>query len=109
MPNQKEPSGAEKMFGDFAPSLVHFTDGVLFGEAWERTEELSARDRSLITVASLLTSGSAEQLNFHLNYAKQNGVTEQELIEAITHLAFYAGWPKAMSAMAVAKRVFRGE
>jgi 4-carboxymuconolactone decarboxylase len=109
MPNQKEPSGAEKMFGDFAPALVHFTDDVLFGEAWERTEELSARDRSLITVASLLTSGSAEQLNFHLDYAKQNGATEQELIEAITHLAFYAGWPKAMSAMAVAKRVFRGE
>ena len=109
MPNQKEPSGAEKMFGDFAPALVHFTDDVLFGEAWERTEELSARDRSLITIASLLTSGSAEQLNFHLDYAKQNGATEQELIEAITHLAFYAGWPKAMSAMAVAKRVFRGE
>jgi 4-carboxymuconolactone decarboxylase len=109
MPHQKEPSGAEKMFGDFAPALVHFTDDVLFGEAWERTEELSARDRSLITIASLLTSGSAEQLNFHLDYAKQNGATEQELIEAITHLAFYAGWPKAMSAMAVAKRVFRGE
>lgn len=109
MPDQNEPSGAEKTFGDFAPALVHFTDDVLFGEAWERTEELSARDRSLITVASLLTSGSAEQLNFHLPYAKQNGATEQELIEAITHLAFYAGWPKAMSAMAVAKRVFGGQ
>jgi 4-carboxymuconolactone decarboxylase len=96
------------MFGDFAPALVHFTDDVLFGEAWPRPE-LSRRDRSLVTVASLLTSGSTEQLVFHLGLARDNGATEQELIEAITHLAFYAGWPKAMSAMAVAKRVFRGE
>ncbi|MBU2661935.1 carboxymuconolactone decarboxylase family protein [Actinoplanes bogorensis] len=103
--SQKEPSGAEKMFGDFAPALVHYTDDVLFGEIWER-KELAARDRSLVTVAALLTSGSTEQLVFHLAYAKQNGVTETELIEAITHLAFYSGWPKAMSAMAVAKQVF---
>jgi 4-carboxymuconolactone decarboxylase len=105
---KNEPSGAQKMFGDFAPSLVHFTDDILFGEAWARSEELSPRDRSLITVSSLLTSGSAEQLVFHLDLARQNGLSEEELIEAITHLAFYAGWPKAMAAMAVAKRVFRG-
>jgi 4-carboxymuconolactone decarboxylase len=104
-----EPSGAEKMFGDFAPALVHFTDDVLFGEVWARTGELSARDRSLVTVASLVTSGSPDQLVFHLDLAKRNGATEQELIEAITHLAFYAGWPKAMSAMGVAKQVFGGE
>ena len=107
--SDNEPSGAHKMFGDFAPSLVHLTDDVLFGEVWARTEELSARDRSLVTVASLLTSGSAEQLVYHLGLARDNGASEQELIEAITHLAFYAGWPKAMSAMAVAKRVFRGD
>jgi len=104
--NAKEPSGAEKMFGDFAPALVHFTDDVLFGEAWKRPQ-LSPRDRSLITVAALTAGGNSEQLTFHLQYAKDNGATEQELIEAITHLAFYAGWPKAMSAMAVAKQVFR--
>lgn len=103
--SDKEPSGAEKMFGDFAPGLVHFTDDVLFGEAWQRPQ-LSPRDRSLITVAALTAGGSAEQLTFHLRYAKDNGVTEDELIEAITHLAFYAGWPKAFSAMAVAKQVF---
>jgi 4-carboxymuconolactone decarboxylase len=85
---------------------VGFTDDVLFGQVWERTE-LSPRDRSLVTVTSLVTSGSTEQLVFHLGLAKRNGVTEQELIEAITHLAFYAGWPKAMSAMTVAKKVFR--
>ena len=101
-----EPSGAEKMFGDFAPGLVHFTDKVLFGEAWKRPQ-LSPRDRSLITVAALTAGGNAEQLTFHLRYAKDNGVTEEELIEAITQLAFYAGWPKAMSAMAVARQVFR--
>ena len=107
MADEKEPSGAEKMFGDFAPGLVHVTDDVLFGEVWERPQ-LSPRDRSLITVAALLTGGNAEQLTFHLQYAKDNGATEEELTEVITHLAFYAGWPKAFSAMAVAKQVFRG-
>ena len=101
----KEPSGAERMFGDFAPALVHFTDDVLFGEAWTRPR-LTPKERSLITVAALTTGGNTEQLIFHLGLAKQNGATEEELIEAITHLAFYAGWPKAFSAMAVAKQVF---
>ncbi|MFU8854354.1 carboxymuconolactone decarboxylase family protein [Micromonospora sp. SL1-18] len=105
MPDDTVPTGAQRMFGDFAPALVHYTDQLLFGEVWERLE-LAARDRSLITVAALLTAGNTEQLAFHLDYAKRNGVTETELIEAITHLAFYAGWPKAMSAMAVAKQVF---
>lgn len=108
MADEKEPSSDQKMFGDFAPALVHYTDDVLFADAWERPE-LSKRDRSLITVASLLTGGSTEQLVFHLADAKRNGVTETELIEAITHLAFYAGWPKAMSAMSVAKQVFSTE
>src|SRR3954465_8035091 len=105
MADEKEPSGAEKMFGDFAPGLVHFTDDVLFGEVWKRPQ-LSPRDRSLITVAALLAGGNAEQLTFHLQYAKDNGATEDELTEVITHLAFYAGWPKAFSAMTVAKQVF---
>jgi 4-carboxymuconolactone decarboxylase len=100
-----EPSAAAKMLGDIAPGLVHFTDDVLFGEVWKRPE-LTPRDRSLITVAALTTGGNAEQLTFHLRYAKDNGLTEEELVEAITHLAFYAGWPKAMSAMGVAKQVF---
>ena len=85
--------------------MVELTDGVLFGDVWKRTD-LSPRDRSLITVASLLTSGSFEQLPNHLRLARQNGLTETELKEAIIHLAFYAGWPKAMSAIQVAKAVF---
>ncbi|MER7795587.1 carboxymuconolactone decarboxylase family protein [Streptomyces sp. NPDC097640] len=102
-----QPSGAAKMFGGFAPQLVRLTDDVLFGEVWERPD-LAARDRSLITVASLVTSGSAGQLRHHLGRAKDKGVSEAELIEAITHLAFYAGWPRAMTAMGVAKDLFRG-
>jgi 4-carboxymuconolactone decarboxylase len=98
-------TGGQRAFGDFAPGLAHYTDKVLFDQVWER-QELSKRDRSLITVAALLTAGNFEQLDFHLRYARDNGVTEQELIEAITHLAFYAGWPKAMSAMTVAKQAF---
>jgi len=104
---EKEPSGAQRMFGDFAPALVGFIDDVLFGQVWNSTQ-LSAKERSLVTVAALTTSGNTEQLLFHLGMAKVNGATEEELIEAITHLAFYTGWPKAMSAMAVAKQVFRG-
>jgi 4-carboxymuconolactone decarboxylase len=80
----------------------------LFGDVWER-KELTPRDRSLITVAALITGGNSEQLPFHLNKAKENGLTETELKEVITHLAFYAGWPKAMSALTVAKQVFEGQ
>jgi len=101
-----EPSGAAKMFGDFAPGLVTFTDDVLFGQVWTRPE-LSPRDRSLVTVAALTAAGNTEQLTYHLRLARQNGVTESELVEAITHLAFYAGWPRAMSAMTVARQLFR--
>ena len=100
----KEPSAAEKMLGGFAPKLVELTDQVLFGDMWER-KELSKRDRSLITVAALVALNRPDQLRFHLGRAIENGMKEQELIEAITHLAFYAGWPSAMTAMTVAKEL----
>ena len=93
------------MFGDFAPKLVELTDDVLFGDVWER-KELSKRDRSLATVAALVALHRPEQLRFHLENAVKNGITKEELIEVITHLAFYSGWPNAMSAMTVAKEVF---
>lgn len=104
----KEPSGAERMFGDFAPKLVHLTDDVLFGDVWEG-KDLSKRDRSLVTVAALVALNRPDQLRFHLGRAVENGVKEHELIETITHLAFYSGWPNAMSAMTVAKEVFLKE
>lgn len=100
-----EPSAIKKGFGDFAPKLVQLTDDVLFADVWERPE-LSKRDRSLITVTALIAGGHTERLPFHLNRANENGVKEAELIEAITHLAFYCGWPRAMSAIKVAKEVF---
>jgi 4-carboxymuconolactone decarboxylase len=87
------PGGAfrQKNLGGFAPKLVELTDDVLFGDVWER-KELSPRGRSLITVAALIAGGNSEQLSFHLGKAKENGLTETELIEVITHLAFYAGY-----------------
>lgn len=96
---------AQRAIGDFAPKLVELTDGVLFGDVWERPE-LSKRDRSLATVAALVAGGNTEQLRNHLIRAKENGLTETELKEVIIHLAFYAGWPRAMSAIQVAKAVF---
>ena len=101
----KEPSAAEKMIGGFAPKLVELSDRVLFGDIWERPE-LSKRDRSLATVAALVALHRPEQLRFHLGKAVENGVKKEELIEMITHLAFYAGWPNAMTAIMVAKEVF---
>ena len=105
MTQDKEPSGARRQFGDFAPALADFTDDVLFGQVWTRPE-LAPKERSLVTVAALTTSGNPDQLVYHLGLAKQNAASEAELIEAITHLAFYAGWPKAFSAMSVARQVF---
>jgi 4-carboxymuconolactone decarboxylase len=105
--SEPEPqSRAQQLIGDFAPKLVSLTDDVLFGDIWARTE-LSPRDRSLITVATLIAGGNTEQLPGHLRRARDNGLTETELKEVIIHLAFYAGWPRAMSAVQVAKQVFQ--
>src|SRR4051794_23639850 len=105
MDDKPGASGTRKQFGGMAPELGRLTDDVLVWQVWPRTQ-LSPKERSLLTVAALTTGGNTEQLTYHLGLAKQNGVTEAELIEAITHLAFYAGWPKAFSAMTVAKQVF---
>ncbi len=103
-----EPIPRKHPLTDFAPKLVSVTEEVLFGDIWERPE-LSPRDRSLVTVAALVATGSTEQMVGHLARAQANGVTQEEIKELITNLAFYAGWPRAMSAMNVAKRVFENE
>ena len=90
--------------GSFAPKIAELTDDVLFGDIWERPGP-SPRDRSLITVSALIMGGNVEQLPGHLVRALANGVTESELSELVTHLAFYAGWPKALSAVTVARTV----
>jgi 4-carboxymuconolactone decarboxylase len=100
-----QPRPSQRAIGDFAPKLAEITDNVLYGDVWERPQ-LSKRDRSLVTVAALIALYRPDQLRSHLVRARENGVTQEELIETITHLAFYAGWPNAVTAIAVAKEVF---
>lgn len=106
MPEPREESRAQQLMGDFAPKLAELTDQVLFGDVWARTE-LSQRDRSLITVSALIANGNVEQLPSHLERARANGLSETELAEVMTHLAFYTGWPRAISAITVARQVFK--
>jgi 4-carboxymuconolactone decarboxylase len=101
-----QPSRAQQLMGDIAPKMAELTDQVLFGDIWERPQ-LSKRDRSLATVSALIALNRPDQLRSHLALARQNGVTEEELIETITHLAFYSGWPNAVTAVTVARDVFR--
>jgi 4-carboxymuconolactone decarboxylase len=105
MKPDKPLTAAQKAIGDIAPKLAELTDGVLFGDVWERPQ-LSKRDRSLITCAALVATGKTEQMTFHFPRAIENGVTQEELVEMITHLAFYVGWPNAMSAATRAKELF---
>jgi 4-carboxymuconolactone decarboxylase len=100
-----EPTGGRNAYGDIAPALGEYTDKVLFGDVWERPG-LSKRDRSLITVATLVALYRTNELPFHLKRALENGVTRDELVELITHLAFYAGWPAANTAVSIARKVF---
>ena len=99
------PTTARKAFGDVAPALAEITDTVLFGDVWQRPG-LSPRDRSLVTVSSLVALYRHNELPYHLKLAMENGVTTAEVIELITHLAFYSGWPTASTALGVARRVF---
>jgi 4-carboxymuconolactone decarboxylase len=99
------PTAAQRLMGDVAPKLAQLTDDVLFGDVWARPG-LSRRDRSLATVSALIAMNRPDQLRSHLTLARQNGVTEPELVEVITQLAFYAGWPSAVTAVGIAREVF---
>jgi 4-carboxymuconolactone decarboxylase len=101
----QEPANARKAFGDIAPKLAEITDKVLFGEVWE-DPALTPRERSLVTITSLISLYRTNELAFHLKRAMDNGLTKDEIIATITHLAFYAGWPPAMTALNIAKTVF---
>ena len=100
-----EPTGARDAFGDIAPKFAEITDTVLYGDVWNRPG-LSHRDRSLVTVATLIALYRTTELPFHMQKAVENGVTREELIELITHMAFYAGWPNANSAVNAARQAF---
>lgn len=102
---KKQTAGRDQL-GEFAPQFAALNDDVLFGEVWAREDELSPRDRSLITCAALMAQGLFPQLEAHMRIARDNGVTRREMVALITHLAFYAGWPKAWSAFGLAKDVY---
>ena len=105
----KQTAGRDAL-GDFAPKFAQLNDDVLFGEVWSREGELSLRDRSVVTVAALMAQGLTDSsFQYHLMSAKNNGVTRTEMVEILTHAAFYAGWPKAWAAfrMAISDRAAR--
>ena len=104
----KQTAGREQ-FGEFAPQFATLNDDVLSGEVWADEQALSAHDRSMITIAALIAMGSTEQLDVHLNIEKKNGITKDEIAAEITHLAFYAGWPKAWSAFNRAKQIWQND
>ncbi len=102
----KQTAGREAL-GEFAPKFAELNDDVLFGEVWSREERLSLRDRSLVTVVSLMSQGLVDSsFQYHLQNAKNNGITREEIAEILTHAAFYAGWPKAWAAFRMAKEVW---
>ena len=105
----KQTAGRDAL-GEFAPKFAQLNDDVLFGEVWSREDKLSLRDRSLVTVVSLMAQGLLDSsFRFHLDSAKQNGITRTEIAEILTHGAFYAGWPKAWAAFRMAKEVWAEE
>ncbi len=101
-----EPNNARDTFGDIAPKLAEITDKVLFGDVWA-DDTLSPRDRSLVTIVNLAALYRHNELGFHLKKGIENGLTQDEIIAAITHTAFYAGWPTAMTAIQAARDVFK--
>ena len=102
----KQTAGRDQL-GTFAPKFAELNDDVLFGEVWSRTDRLGLRDRSLVTITSLISQGITDSsLTFHLQSARNNGITRTEIAEIITHIGFYAGWPKAWAAFRLAKEVW---
>ena len=103
----KKITAGRDVLGEFAPKFAQLNDDVLFGEVWSRESELSARDRSLITVTALMAQGLTDtSFGHHLQMAKENGITRSEIAEILTHAAFYAGWPKAWAAFRMAKDIW---
>lgn len=107
LPPKKQTAGRDRL-GAFAPQFAELNDDVLFGQVWSRERELPPRDRSVVTIVSLIAGGNFEQLPFHLKKGKDNGITKTEIVEIITHQAFYSGWPKAWSAFNLAKEIYAG-
>ena len=103
----KVTAGRDKL-GEFAPKFAELNDDVLFGQVWSREDKLSTRDRCIVTVTALMSSGILDDsLKFHLENAKNNGVTKEEIAEIVIHVAFYVGWPKAWAVFNMAKEIWQ--
>ncbi|HEN9432463.1 TPA: carboxymuconolactone decarboxylase family protein [Streptococcus agalactiae] len=102
---EKQTAGRRQL-EEFAPEFARYNDDILFGEVWAKEDHLTDKTRSIITISALISAGNLEQLKHHLQFAKQNGVTKEEIADIITHLAFYVGWPKAWSAFNKAKEIW---
>ena len=103
---KKQTAGRERL-GELAPKFAELNDDVLFGEVWSREDKLSLRDRSLITISALFSAGLYPQLKSHLIMGKEHGLTKEEVVEAITQLAFYCGWPKAWRTFPMIEEVYK--
>ncbi len=105
----KKVTAGKEALGDFAPQFASLNDDVLFGEVWSKEDELSPKERSLITIAALMGSGILDNsLKYHIQRGKENGISEKEMVACLTQLGFYAGWPKAWAAFRMAKEIYRG-
>ncbi|HFQ7507344.1 4-carboxymuconolactone decarboxylase, putative [Streptococcus agalactiae] len=102
---EKQTAGRRQL-EEFAPEFARYNDDILFGEVWAKEDHLTDKTRSIITISALISAGNLEQLEHHLQFAKQNGVTKEEIADIITHLAFYVGWPKAWSSFNKAKEIW---
>ena len=105
---KKQTAGRDKL-DNIAPKFAELNDDVLFGEVWSREDKLSPRDRSLITISALFAQGLYPQLKSHLEIGKEHGLTKEEVVEVVTQLAFYAGWPKAWSTFSLIEKVYGSE
>ena len=103
----KKVTAGRDILGKFAPKFAEINDDILFGEVWSREDKLSEKIRSIVTISALISGGNIEQLSYHLEKGKENGITKEEISEIITHIAFYVGWPKAWSAFNKAKEIYK--
>lgn len=110
VPQKIVQTAGRDALGDFAPDFARYNDDILFGEVWSRNDKLSLHDRSIVTISVLVGAGVIDSsLKYHIATAKKNGVTKDEMVEMITQLGFYAGWPKAWAAFRMAKEVYADE
>lgn len=105
--DMKKITAGREALGEFAPKFAEINDDVLFGEVWSREDKLSAKNRSIVTISALISGGNFEQLPYHIQKGKENGITKEEISEIITHLSFYVGWPKAWSAFYITKEIYK--